>query len=221
MNWFSRLILICILVQSASAQSVVRSSETNKAVIWEPQLLLEFADDATPHPSIPKEMIASLLLSDVKVLLEETLMDTIQAKFGGEVGARGDASESLRWLCVHGVDEVGPWVLWLESGEIDGPYIGGFQWRRLSGAATFDMRCASLPDTAKVVLPINLRLGTSREEVLNVLGKPTWQTANIFLYEHEHEETIRGEPYDSWNSVIIAIRNGVIEAIDVTKTTSN
>ena len=148
-------------------------------------------------------------------------MGALRAKFGGEVGARGDASESLRWLCLHGTDEVGTWVLWLESGEMDGPYVGGFQWRRMAGAPTFDPRCAALAEGAKVVLPINLRLGISREEVLQLLGKPTLQKANVFLYVHQHDETIRGESANSWNVVIIALQNDMMEAIDVTKTTSN
>lgn len=190
-------------------------------MIWEPEPLLNLTDDTVPNPSVPKEMIASLQLSELKIPLEETRMDTLRAKFGGEVGARGDASESLRWLCLRGVDEVSPWVLWLESSEMDGPYIGGFQWRRLSGAARFDARCTALPEKAKVVLPINLRLGTSRGDVLKLLGRPTWHRANIFLYEHQHDETIRGESFNSWNTVIIGLRNGEVEAIDVTKTTSN
>ncbi len=220
MKW-SACILLFVSAYSACAQTLVPSSEIKGGAIWEPQLLLKFTDDVMPHPSVPKQMIASLRLSGLNIPLEETEMDTLQAKFGGEVGARGDASESLRWLCLHGADEVGPWVLWLESGEIDGPRIGGFLWRRVFGTPVYDTRCGALPDTAKVVLPINLTLGTSRDELLKVLGKPTWQKENIFLYEHEHEETIRGEPFDSWNSVIVAMRNGVVDAIDVTKTTSN
>jgi hypothetical protein len=41
------------------------------------------------------------------------------------------------------------------------------------------------------------------------------------LYEHEHDELIRGEQFFSSNIVIVVLRGGVIWAIEVTKTVTN
>lgn len=221
MKFTGRVLFLLAFSLPSLAQIVLPLVQRNDALIWEPPLLLKFTDDSFSHPSVPKEMVASLLLSDSRILLEETQMDIIQSKFGGEPGARGDASESLRWLCLHGADDAGRWVLWLESGEMDGSYIGEFQWQRVSNSASFDPRCAAQPANTKIVLPINVKLGISQEEVLKVLGKPTWEKANVLLYEHQHDEKIQGELFTSFNTVIIALRGGVVEAIDVMKTTSN
>jgi hypothetical protein len=167
-------------------------------------------------------MIASLRVSGVTIPLEEeTELESLQTRFGGEIGSEGDAADSLGWLCLYGNDAVGPWVLWLESGEIDGPYVGAFQWRRVSHSAEFDERCSALPDTSEVELPIDLGIGTSEEKVIKILGRPTSRRGNTLLYEHEHDELVRGEEFNSSNMVIVALRGGVVWAIQVAKTTTN
>jgi hypothetical protein len=145
----------------------------------------------------------------------------MQVMFGGTIGHVGDAGEWFQWLCLHGADDTGPWVLWLESGEIDGPYVGGFEWARVPRSSQFDERCAALPDASKVELPIQLRLSTPEASVLQLLGQPTFRKGNVLAYEHEHNETIRGEPFISDNGVYVGIREGVVWAINVWKTTSN
>jgi hypothetical protein len=167
-------------------------------------------------------MIASLRVSDVTVLLEEdTKLEDVQARFAGKIGTQGDAGDSLSWLCLHGSDSTGPWVLWLESDEVDGPYVGGFQWRYVPRSAQFDRRCSALPGTTGVELPIDLRLGASEAGVIRTLGRPTSRRGDTLLYEHEHHELIRGEEFNSSNTVIVDVRRGVIWAIQVGKTTTN
>jgi hypothetical protein len=209
------------LICPASAQTVVRTGEGDKP-IWTPQPLWKFDDGALAKATVPKEMIPSLRVSDVTIPLEEdTKLEDLQTRFGGKIGAQGDAADSLLWLCLYGIDSAGPWVLWLESGEVDGPYVGGFQWRRVSHSAQFDQRCSALPDTSEVDLPIDLGLGASEAKVIKILGRPTSRRGNTLLYEHEHDELIRGEQFTSFNTVIVALRGGVVWAIDVTKTTTN
>jgi hypothetical protein len=163
-------------------------------------------------------MIASLRLDNVRVDLEQkTKLETMQVRFGGKIGAQGDAAESLMWLCLHGNDTTGPWVLWLDSDELDGPYVGGYRWQRAFKSTQFDQRCAALPDTAGVELPISLTLGMSERQVLHTLGPPTFQKSGVLFYEHEHTEMIRGEEFTSSNEVTVALRNGVVWVIDVSK----
>jgi len=217
------LILFCAVACSTFAQTAARPSEDKDLPIWRPQQVLKFDDD-TLHikATVPKEMIASLRVSDVTIRLEEdSELEALPARFGGEIGSQGDASESLGWLCLHGVDAKGPWVLWLESGEIDGPYVGAFLWRRGSHSSRFDDRCAALPDTSKVELPIDLGLGASEAKVIQTLGRPSSRKGDILFYKHEHNESIRGETFTSSNTVVVALRHGVVHAIAVSKTTIN
>ncbi len=104
----------------------------------------------------------------------------------------------------------------------DGPTVGGFQWRRVPMTANFDGRCQALPDRdSEVDLPIELRLGGTETEVLQVLGRPTVRKGNTVIYEHEHEEPIHNEPYTFMNTVTVVLRHGLVWAIQVDKSTQN
>jgi hypothetical protein len=214
--------LFCFESYLSFAQAVIHPLQKHGPPIWAPQIIWKFDDHFQPKPTVPKEMIASLRVSGVTIPLEEyAKLEDMQTRFGGKIGVEGDAADSLLWLCLHGSDAAGPWVLWLESGEIDGPYVGGFQWRRVSRSAQVDERCSALPDTSEVELPINLRLGMSEKKVIKLLGSPTSRRGDTLLYEHEHDELIRGEEFKSSNSLIVELRGGVVWAIQVNKTTTN
>ena len=45
----------------------------------------------------------------------------------------------------------------------------------------------------RVHLPVPLRLGLTERQVRNLLGEPTVKYRNTVIFDHEHEETIRGE----------------------------
>jgi hypothetical protein len=214
--------LFCLGVYSAFAQAVPRPLEKHESPIWRPLPLWKFDDRVLPKATVSKEMIASLRVSGVTIPLEEeTELEAMQTRFGGKIGSQGDAADSLGWLCLYGSDAIGPWVLWLESGEIDGPYIGAFQWHRVSRSAQFDERCSALPDASEVELPVDIGLGTSEQKVLEILGRPTSRRGNTLLYEHEHDALIRGEQFFSSNVVIVALRGRVVWAIQVSKTVTN
>jgi hypothetical protein len=222
MNRGVAITLFFVAAWSASAQTIAPMPALDESAIWEPQSLLRFGDGPALRPTVPREMIASLRIAGVNVPLEEDLeLQALQVRFGGKVGAAGNASNWHAWLCLHGSGTAGPWVLWLESDEVDGPYIGGFQLRRVSRSARFDDRCAALPDMAKIEMPIGLALGTPKTRVIRVLGRPTTRAGNVLLYEHEHNELIRGEEFTSFNSVTVELRDGVVSAIDVAKTTTD
>lgn len=190
------------------------------SVVWEPPII--GWPDTLPRPTVPKEMIGSLRVGRFPVILEATKLEDAQRHFGGTIGRRGDGGESEAWLCLHGKDAIGPWVLWLDSGEIDGPAIGGFQWRRLVPDQRPDRRCQLIRKGGGTVeLPLAVHLGMTDVEVRKALGHPTLEQNRTFFFFHEHQETIDKLPYTSDNSVAIVIRNGSVSAIEVSKTTSN
>ena len=145
-----------------------------------------------------------------------------QKRFGGTIGDRGDAGDAIGWLCLDGSNKNGPWILWLISGEINGPTIGGFQWRRLSPGETPDRRCSRIPDDkGGIELPIALHFGMTEAEVQKLLGRPTVTRSKTFFFSHEHEAVIDKEKYTVSNDVAVVFRGGRLWEIEVVKTTSN
>jgi len=205
----ARIAFLCVVTCAALAQS-----HPPKGVVWKPQPIIY--SRSLPDATVPKEMVGRLQVSNLDIVLEHTEIKDAQARFGGTLGAEGDAGDSLEWLCLRGADPTGQWVLWLESGEIDGGSIGSFQWRRVTPRTTFDNRCAALsPAGSAVKLPIALRLGIPETEVLRVLGKPTTRRGGTLLFVHEHQEVIKGEPFAALNTTTVLLRDGRAWAIEI------
>jgi hypothetical protein len=165
-------------------------------------------------------MVTKLRISSAQITLEETNLYQAEKTLGGTTGAKGDAGDALQWLCLHGTDQSGSWALWLESGEIDGGYVGSFQWQRLSNNAQFDARCRALKG-ANIELSLPLQLGVPESHVLNTLGTPSLRRGDQLVYLHEHEGSNKGTQYFASNIVIIRLHNGRVVSIAVSKTTTN
>ncbi|MGB8012170.1 MAG: hypothetical protein WCF68_11185 [Terriglobales bacterium] len=213
--------VLLIVTCAAFTQTVNHSiSSDNALVAWRPpawNFLTEL-----PKATVSKEMVATLRVSNVPIYFEKTKMDEVRARLGGTTGHAGDAGDYVEWLCFRGTDPKGLWVLWLESGEIDGGMVGSFQWQRLANSAMLDRRCRTLQDTrGGIELPLALRLGMAETEVRKTLGPPTAKRGDRLIYVHEHQESIRGEPYTSENIVAILLRDGMVWAIEVSKSTTS
>src|SRR5438094_6607459 len=111
--------------------------------IWEPPSVIEFPDYS--KSTVPHEIVTGLRVSGIGIVLEETELDAVKSRAGGTIGHRGDAGDSLSWLCFHGTGIEGASVLWLMSGEMDAGSVGGFRWQRLDQTASVDNRCQPLP----------------------------------------------------------------------------
>jgi hypothetical protein len=165
-------------------------------------------------------MIDGLNIAGWPIVLEETELIAARKHFRGTIGSRGDAGEALAWLCLYRHDEGASWVLWLESFEIDGPTIGGFRWQQLGVNSKMDERCQPLRgNDASLSLPLALRLGMKEARVVAALGQPSMRSGDTVIYVHEHDRTIRSEPYTVSNDVIITYRAGRIWAVEVTRST--
>lgn len=186
--------------------------------LWEPPTW-QFPENI--KASVPKEMISALHVTGFEVRLEETTMKDAQRHLGGEIGTKGDAAEALKWLCYHGRDDHSPWVLWLESGEMDADYVGTFQWQRLTSDEVF-AHCREVSGPAPIVtLSVSLGLGANEADVLTTLGPPSFGNDKSLIYFHEHDLMVRGKPYTASNVVAIHLRNGLVWAILVSKSTSS
>ena len=190
-------------------------------MIWSPPKV-DWPTEVNFPSTVPKEMIGKLRIASFPIVLEETELNAAQKHFGGVIGYRGDGGDSEAWLCLRGRDADGPWLFWLTSGELDGPAIMGFQWRRLVPNETPDRRCALAPnDKVGIKLPIALRPGMKEAEVREILGKPSFVSGKTLIYSHDHQETIHDIPYSSNNMIAVVLCGDVVLAIEVAKSTSN
>jgi hypothetical protein len=212
-------IVIMVMVCVCFAQTAKIAAGQSKT-LWSPPRI--DWPDSLPPATVPKQMIGALRVADMAIVLEETELEKVQKHFGGTVGSRGDAGDALGWLCLHGTDAGGPWIFWLTSSEIDGPYVSGFQWRRLSANEKPDRRCRLLPrSSGGVVLPLPIHLGTSKSEVREILGQPSFTHRNILIFNHEHPATINKDAYIVSNDVAVLFQEGKVLAIEVAHSTSN
>jgi len=210
------LVFTCAWCMQISADSPAGRNP----VVWQPPTLQ--LPDTLPQPTVPKEMITTLRVEKMLIVLEKTEMREVQTRLGGSIGHRGDASEALAWLCFDGADANGRWALWLESSELGGGWVDGFALQRLDPNASTDHRCRKLgKPNGGIELPIALRLGLTEMQVRTILGQPTIKYRNTLVFEHEHEETIRNEPFTAINSVYVTLRGGAVWTIQVWKDTTS
>jgi hypothetical protein len=210
---FAMIAVVC----TCTAQSDCNSSKAS--ILWSPPNI--GMPDRFPRPTIPKVMIGSLNVAGIPITLENTKLEEVQKRLGGTIGDRGDGGDSLAWLCFHGTNEDGRWILWLTSDEMGGlSYINGFFWSQLASNEMPDRSCRTLPiENAVIELPVSIKLGIAQEEMAKVLGQPTFEHRNILFFFHEHPKHIRKEPYTVLNTVAIALRDDHVSAIEVYKST--
>ena len=168
-------------------------------------------------------MIGALRVANLQIILEETTLADVQNRFAGMIGYRGDAGDSLSWLCYYGTDADGEWILWLTSGEMNGlTQIDGLQWRRITAHQRPDHRCSKLSkNSGGIELPIPLHLGSSEQQVRQGLRFPTFARNGVLFFDHEHPVILRKEKYTASNDVAVVIRGGLVWAIGAWKITSS
>lgn len=218
---FALFIALFALSAAASTQAEGRTNSDLARVLWEPP---DWNFPENVKATVPKEMLTTLRVSNYEIKLEETSINDVRQRLGGVIGRKGDAGDASEWLCFRGADANGRWVLWLENGEIDGDFVGSFQWQRLSNRDVLDGRCRVLGKGDSLVqLPLSLGLGIRSSEVLKRLGPPTSRDGERLVYVHEHEagEARAGDPFISSNIVVVHIRNGLVWAIQASKTISD
>lgn len=198
---------------------VLHTNPLNAQKLWMPPN--HSITPTAPGPTVNREIVTSLRIAMLQIVLEETMLTEVRDRLGGTIGQRGDAGEFLQWLCYTNNDSGGPWILWLESSEIDGGTIGGVELSRMSRTETPDKRCSQLPKGAKVNLPSGLHLGMSPKDVEMRLGRPSMAHGEALIFEHEHKEVISSQPYTFSNTVTFVLHGAAVWAINIRKLTSN
>ena len=211
MNLRALLIVMAIL----TAFPTISPSQVSQS--WEPTLLSSPTAEF-PKATIPKRIMGALKISGMEIVFEETKISDVKARFGGTVGHRGDAGDSLGWLCYEVPTQRGRSVLWFLSSEIDGGTIGGFQWLSLAPGDRLDPRCQLLSNSS-VQMPIPIHLDDAEREAMRFLGAPSARQGDLLQYVHEANISIKAEPYTVTNTLYLLMKNGVVKAIEVWKST--
>jgi hypothetical protein len=209
-------IFVAVYLSGADG-SLLAASTPGPQLSWEPPALM--TPEVLPNPNGSDDMIAALRIGDTNVTLEKTPLASLQSLFGGTIGHRGDAGDSLSWLCLGGSNSGKSWVLWLESGEIDGDTVGGFRWEAINPGTQLDHRCGQVRAPTGVELPLPLQPGTSQSDLLRTLGAPAARKEGRLLFIHEHEMSLNSESYTATNSISVLLRKGSVWAIEVWKST--
>jgi hypothetical protein len=211
-------ITISTLVAVALALGLIAASP-----VWEPPRM--WLDDTVPEPSGTHDFMPNLNIGSFSVVLEQTPLQNASTRFHAVIGRRGDAGESLEWVCLEGTDAQGKLMLWLESGEIHGPAIGGVLVQRLSSDQAVDERCGRL--AAPITMPLTVRLGMTKRAVLGSLGRPTSERDEAVNYSSCHTvklkvgRTAEPQTFDQCSSLSVRFEKGVVCAFEVWRTTTS
>src|ERR1700751_2191855 len=102
---FRNCVCLVLLASSAFTQTV---NHHNIHRLWEPPAreVLE-----NTKATVPKEVLSSIRVANYDIMLGKTGMEDVQGRLGGEIGKRVDASDTSEWLCFHGADAIGKWIL--------------------------------------------------------------------------------------------------------------
>lgn len=193
--------------------------------LWEPPRI--GVQSIVEQPTGALDLVSKITIGPFQVALEDTPLEEVGTHFSASIGHVGDAGESLAWVCLHGQDRIGQWVLWIESGEIHGPMCGGFLLMRRTANSQLDSRCKPVAD-GRISMPILVRLGMSRAQVVAALGPPTSQSGSHLFYYHHRIVTlspkagVAPEPFDMNNTLYIRLNSGnKVDAFQVWRTTSS
>jgi hypothetical protein len=169
---------------------------------------------------------SGLQLGSFRLEFEKTTLGNVQTTVGvGTIAHRGDAGDSVYWLCYtvagSGVAE----RIWLlSSAEMGGDdhEITGVS-ARLSHAFRSTPSCPALPARlSPVQLDHHLWLGSSAREVSQALGHPSHRVGSwaFFDFQGKTEEKCEDGLYDLLNGLALRIENELVTGLAASQVTS-
>jgi hypothetical protein len=212
--------LFALAVACACSAQENQKKDTS-AVLWEPPVTPW--PEHLPKATVSKEMIGSLRISGMPIVLESTNLEDVRRHFGGVAGTVDEIKESRAWLCYQGSNGDRHWIVWLTSSKAEGrTKINGVQWETLGADESPDSRCVTLPkDGGGIQLPVAVYPGMKGEEARQALGEPTLTRSNLLIFFHERRKSLFRPKSMVRNTMGVALRDDIVQEIDVEKTTSN
>jgi hypothetical protein len=149
-----QLIISVIFTALLTATSFLCLADNQPYEIVESVLPPAYPFKVMPTPTYKAPLASTLKLGTFVTQLESTslteVLDTIKV---GHIGHRGDATESVTWLCYSIHDAANPFRIWLMSGGIDRGKVGSIVARTVSMDENTTQSCPNLPT---VHIPIKL-----------------------------------------------------------------
>ena len=131
--------------------------------------------------------LASLSVGKHEILFnyKMTLSEVTKLFGDAEVHKKGDAAESLTWICYEIESNEKTSVLILSSGELGGgTYITGFELARPGLLPELELGCTPIKIARSTISTNNgIALGMSRNQVMETLGSPTKENENNIAYK--------------------------------------
>ena len=185
-----------------------------------------FAGLPSPKTRTVKDPIFdSMIFGKLKVVFEKSRLADVAAEVkGSRIKHRGDAGESMYWLCYRFKDKDMTGQLYVTAhGEMGGPEhaVGGVV---LKDKISDETDCPELPSK---LLPVNsdngLGLGSRYEDFLLHLGKPGTRLGDRALWMVERETHLGGspEPWTVLQSVEVEFHDGKAATLSLNQVTSN
>lgn len=136
-------------------------------------------------PTVKKRLATRFSLGAFAGCFEETPLGTVrEAVGGGTIQHRGDAGDSVYWLCYRRAQH----RLWvMSSGEMGGPdhRVTEIVEELTEKDTETPADCGIIPEKfAPLVIDGKLHLGMSRAEVVTALGPPSTSETAQMVYSH-------------------------------------
>jgi hypothetical protein len=183
-------------------------------------------DAMTWKATLERKPSTTLRMGTLRVRLEQTTLDDVRrAASAGKVAHRGDAGDSIYWLCYTGATREPAERIWIVShGEMGGSahYVTDISAEAISnGHATAD--CPALPKRLGAVsLANHLWLGASERAATMRLGTPSYQNGAWRSYDFAGKVGghCPGGDFDLSALVMLHVQNGRVNSLWVSQTTS-
>lgn len=176
--------------------------------------------------TLERKPSTTLRMGTLRIRLEQTTLDDIRrAASAGKVAHRGDAGESIYWLCYTSATHYPAQRIWIVShGEMGGSahYVTEISAEAISnGHATGD--CPALPERLSAVsLANHLWLGASEREATMRLGAPSYQNGawRSFDFAGKVAGDCPGGALDLTASLLLHFQNGRVNSLWASQITS-
>jgi hypothetical protein len=190
-----------------------------------------FAETLPPTPpfdamtwtaTLERKPSTTLQMGKLRVQLEQTTLDEVRrAASVGTIAHRGDAGDSVYWLCYTDSGRQRIWIM--SDGEMGGAghYVTG-----VSAEAVPDARAtAACPALPRHLQPLSLAnhiwLGASEEDAAMHIGAPSFQSGTWRSYDFAGK--VAGScpgGVDLTASLVLHVQNGRATFLRITQTTS-
>lgn len=176
------------------------------------------------NSSLTKEPTGGIYLGSYGITFEKTTLDdVVRATALGSIAHKGDAGESVYWLCYTLSDQDRLWII--SDGEMGGSEhaITGFTAQRLRGVE-LSSDCPVLPaNFLHISLDADIWLGSSNRDLFRAFGPPSLTDGPIQSYDFETKIPGIGKcggGYDRLNWLLTELDHGQIAVIYAGQVTS-